>query len=79
MRITRDMLIPGRVTHEDDDFITIEFGKRDDVVFNLMPNDIEGNENAEQNRFHTVIFVHALPNPPGGWETWRPWEHYNED
>lgn len=46
----------GRVLHEDDDFVTLEIGKHDDVTFHLQQDD-EG-ETVGGDKFLTVVFVH---------------------
>ena len=46
----------GRVLNEDDDFVTLEVGKRDDVVFHLQQN--EEGETVGGDQFLTLVFVH---------------------
>jgi len=58
----------GRVLHEDADFITVEIGKRDDVVIHLQQD--ENGETVGGDRFFTLIFVHQVA---GRAETWEPW------
>lgn len=53
----------GRILHEDDDLITIEVGKRDDVTYTLDPD--------TPDRFLTLLFVR---NTPEGVRVWTPWE-----
>lgn len=63
MEIEKKLIKPARVLHEDDDFLTLEVGKHDDVSFTL---DEEGG-----NSFLTLIFVHA--DGEGAMEVWEPW------
>lgn len=46
----------GRVLNEDDDFITLEVGKHDDVTFHLQQN--EEGETVGGDRFMTLVFMH---------------------
>jgi len=57
----------ARVLHEDDDFVTLEVGKNDSVVFNLQQND-EG-EVVGGDKFLTLLFVHQVENKM---EVWNP-------
>lgn len=59
----------GRVLHEDDDFIMLELGKRDDVEFHFQLN--ESGDVVGGDRFYSVVFVH---NVDGGVTTWVPWQ-----
>lgn len=65
-----NVLKVGRVLHEDDDFITLEIGKRDDVTFHLQQND--NGETVGGDRFLTIIFVHADEANPGTATSWDP-------
>lgn len=68
----KDMLV-GRVLHEDDDFITMEIGKRDEVVFHLQQND-EG-ETVGGDQFYFLLFVTNQDTFPAGTvRIWKPWE-----
>jgi hypothetical protein len=69
MKISKDMLHVGRVLHEDDDFVTMEIGKHDDVRFTLQ-QDEEG-EAVGGDRFLTLLFTH---NVDGNMEIWKPWQ-----
>lgn len=66
--VPRAMLKVARVLTEDDDFLTLEVGKRDDVTFNLQ-QDGEG-EVVGGDRFLTLMFVHQAD---GSVEVWEPW------
>lgn len=65
-----DILKIGRVLHEDDDFVTLEIGKRDDVTFHLQQD--ESGETVGGDRFFTVVFVHADKSNPGNAVSWDP-------
>jgi hypothetical protein len=69
MQIGKEMLHVGRVLHEDNDFVTMEIGKHDDVKFTLGQN--EEGEIVGGDRFLTILFVH---NIDGHMEVWKPWE-----
>ena len=49
----------GRVLSEDEDFILIEVGKRDDVVYHLQQNN--DGETVGGDRFYTLIFTGGKP------------------
>jgi len=68
MKFHGSLLRVSRVLNEDDDFITLEVGKRDDVTFHLQQND-EG-ETVGGDRFLTVLFVKS--DGQGGAEAWDP-------
>lgn len=68
MKFHGSLLRVSRVLNEDDDFITLEVGKRDDVTFHLQQND-EG-ETVGGDRFLTVLFVKS--DGAGGAEAWDP-------
>ena len=70
MRARIEELCIGRVLAEDEDFITMEIGKRDDVSFTLQ-QDPETGEVVGGDRFHTLLFVHQVD---GAVEAWKPWE-----
>lgn len=55
---------------EDADFVTLEVGKRDDVVFHLQQD--ENGETVDGDRFLTVLFVRA--DGSGGAEVWDPFD-----
>lgn len=57
----------GRILHQDDEFVTIEVAKRDDVVFHLQTDD-EG-EVVGGDEFLTFLFVHQVD---GGVSVWDP-------
>jgi hypothetical protein len=73
--VPRDHVLPGRVLHEDDDFLTLEVGKHDAVTFHLQ-QDPETGETIGGDRFLTVVFVHAVD---GGMETWLPWQASDDE
>ena len=50
-----------RVLHEDDDFVTFEMAKRDDIQLRIEEGD----------QFFTVTFVHQVA---GETEVWDPWD-----
>jgi hypothetical protein len=60
--VPREHLVVGRVLHEDDDLVTMEVGKRDDVTFHLQQDD----------RFFTLVFIKSEKD--GTARTWKPWE-----
>lgn len=64
-----DDLLVARVLNEDNDFITLEVGKRNDVSFTLQRD--ENNEVVGGDQFYTLIFVRADGGEP---EVWKPWE-----
>lgn len=68
MRISRKQLKIARVLHRDDDFVTLEVARHDDVSFHLQQND-EG-ETVGGDEFLTVLFVRS--DNAGGFETWDP-------
>jgi hypothetical protein len=74
MKFSRDMVFPGRVLAEDDDFITMEIAKHDDVSFSLQRD--ENNEVVGGDRFLTLLFIHAVRGVP---KVWKPWEHGGEE
>lgn len=57
----------ARILHEDDDFVTLEVGKRDDCVFHLQQN--EEGETVGGDRFLTLLFMH---NEDGVARPWDP-------
>ena len=59
----------GRVLHQDADFITLEIGKRDDVVFHLQQND-QG-ETVGGDQFFTVVFFHSVDGKPQAWDPFK--------
>lgn len=61
MQIPKQMVKPARVLHEDDDFVTVEVGKHDDVSFTLEDGD----------EFLTLLFIRS--DGEGGMEVWEPW------
>lgn len=61
----------ARVLHEDDDFVTLEVGKRDDVTFHLQQD--ENGETVGGDRFLTLLFMHD-----GGSGTAVPWDPFVE-
>lgn len=68
MKFSGSLLRVSRVLAEDDDFVTLEVGKRDDVTFHLQQND-EG-ETVGGDKFFTVLFVNS--DGDGGAEAWDP-------
>lgn len=56
-----EQILPARVLHEDDDFITIEVGKHDDVSFTLESGD----------RFLTMVFVRFVGDRARAWLPWK--------
>lgn len=68
MKIPVGRLKVSRVLAEDDDFLTLEVGKRDDVTFHLQ-QDEEG-ETVGGDRFLTILFVRS--DGQGGMEAWDP-------
>jgi hypothetical protein len=73
VKISPEMLKVGRVLHEDDDFVTLEVGKHDDVTFTLEKD--EDGETVGGDNFLTVLFVHA---EDGAFAVWEPWEDEGE-
>lgn len=69
MRFTKDHVIPCRVLNEDDDFLTLEVAKHDDVKFTLQRD--EDNEIVGGDQFYTILFVKFENGEP---VIWRPWE-----
>jgi hypothetical protein len=69
MQSSDKRLLVGRVLHQDDDFITIEVGKRLDVTFHLQQND-EG-ETVGGDEFLTLAFMHDVGG--GRAKPWIPW------
>lgn len=65
----RDLYI-GRILAEDNDFVTLEVGKRDDVTFHLQQN-AEG-ETVGGDQFLTILFVRS--DGDGAMEIWSPFE-----
>lgn len=74
MQLHRDMLFPSRVLHEDDDFLTLEVGKHDDVKFTLRKD--ESGETVGGDRFLTVLFIRF---EDGAGEVWKPWGEDDAD
>lgn len=75
MMIPRDHVLPARVLHQDDDFITLEVAKHDGVTFHLQ-QDPDTGETVGGDQFLTMVFIHNT-GPRGGkpsMETWRPWD-----
>jgi hypothetical protein len=70
--ISQDELRPARVIAEDEDFITLEVAKHDDVKWRVAP--LPGEENPQPQQFLTLLFVHIVD---GGVEVWTPWEDGN--
>jgi hypothetical protein len=68
MKLMRSDLSPARVVHEDDNFITLEVAKNEDVTWHVAPI---GDDNIIQ-RFYMVLFVHK--NNRNEMEVWKPWE-----
>lgn len=69
MQIPREMLCVARVLNEDDDFLTLEVGKREDVKFTLQQN--EAGETVGGDQFLTLLFTRM---EGGGIVVWKPWE-----
>lgn len=67
-----NVLKVGRILHEDDDFVTIEVGKRDDVTFHLQQDDT--GETVGGDKFLTILFVHATAEKPGAVQAWDPFK-----
>lgn len=61
-------LFAGRVLSEDEDFVTFEIAKRDDVSFHLQQN--EEGDTVGGDRFLTLVFVHD--DGTGRPEFWDP-------
>lgn len=66
--VNQSNLKVARVLHRDDDFVTLEVGRRDDVTFHLQQDD-EGNT-VGGDEFFTIMFVHAAED--GSVEAWDP-------
>jgi hypothetical protein len=60
----------SRVLSEDNDFVVLEVGKRDDVVFHLQQSEETG-ETVGGDKFMTIIFVRQVD---GKIETWDPFK-----
>ena len=60
----------SRVISEDNDFVVLEVGKRDDVVFHLQQSEETG-ETVGGDKFMTIIFVRQVD---GKIETWDPFK-----
>lgn len=60
------LVLVGRVLHEDDDFVTLEIGKTEQVVFHLQQND-EG-ETVGGDQFLTLVFFNTKQR-----RFWNPW------
>lgn len=56
----------ARVLHEDDDFVTLEVGKRDDCTFHLQRD--ETGETVGGDRFLTMVFVHNVDGKAVPWD-----------
>lgn len=67
MEAKRSQIKISRILAEDDDFLTLEVGKRDDVVYHLQQN--EEGETVGGDRFLTLLFVR---NTDSGMEVWDP-------
>lgn len=74
MKVSKDLLLPGRVLHETEDHITIEVGKHDGASFSLQRD--ENGEVVGGDRFYTLMFCHF---EDGGMVFWKPWEEERED
>lgn len=74
MGIPREHILPSRVLHQDDDFITVEVAKHDGVEFHLQQN--EEGETVGGDEFLMLVFVHVPDGHEGEpvMETWKPWE-----
>lgn len=59
-----------RVLHEDDNMMTCEISKNDDVAFTLKQNK-EG-ETVGGDEFYFVFFMHNNKDT-GEMKTWEPW------
>jgi hypothetical protein len=59
MQAKRSDLRVSRKLHEDDDFVILEVGKRDDVTHRIEDGD----------QFYTILFVHQVD---GNVEVWDP-------
>lgn len=62
---SRDDVLPARVISEDKDFMLLEVGKHDAVEFTL-------DDDTEQNRFFTILFVQF---DEGELKFEKPWEN----
>jgi hypothetical protein len=73
VKIDRDDLSVARVLHEDDDFITLEVGKRDDASWHVAP---VADEPEKPQQFYTILFVTQDSGYPGEpyAKVWKPWE-----
>jgi len=74
MDVPRAHILPCRVLHQDDDFITLEVAKHDQVTFHLQ-QDAEGNT-VGGDQFHTMMFVHRDPRTQR-FTSWLPWRRTN--
>lgn len=70
MRVPRSHLKISRVLSEDNDFMVVEIGKRDDVTYHLQMDD-EG-ETVGGDKFLSLVFVKANPLTPGQMVSWDP-------
>lgn len=71
MKVPSELLKVSRVLHEDDDFVTLEVAKHDNVTFHLGQN--EEGETVGGDRFLTVLFVRATPEAgAGAASAWDP-------
>lgn len=61
----------GRILNEDNDWITLEIAKRDDVVFHLQQN--EDGETVGGDRFLTLGFL-KKSEKKGTMSLWDPFE-----
>jgi hypothetical protein len=69
MYFTTEHVTPCRVLNEDDDFLTMEVAKRDDVTFSFQRD--ENNQIVGGDRFYTILFVRFEDGEP---VIWKPWE-----
>lgn len=67
MKVSKEMILPGRVLQEDEDHIVLEIGKHEGASFNLQSP--EGVDAAPQ-QFYTVMFCKF---EDGAMVIWRPW------
>lgn len=70
MKIDVKSLCIGRVLNEDDNWLTLEVAKHEDVTFTLQKD--ENGETVGGDKFLTLLFVRRTDD--NGVEVWRPWD-----
>jgi hypothetical protein len=71
-KVSQEDMCAARVVHEDDDFITLEVAKRDDVSFHVAP--LTEDDDSPPQQFYILMFFNLKEG-----RVWKPWEEKDEE